>query len=137
MANVRVAYTGLRNPGMVRTITKENWKQVGFPGQDGVTWDESNAWRVVLEGVDEDFVDFLKEQPDLRVTDLGENTELSAKAEQAQLRADSRAANKTAAEADTEPVVDSPAPAGGSVGATSTTSTAGTATVTEAGDRTP
>lgn len=137
MANIRVAYTGLRNPGMVRTITKADWKAASFPGRDEVTWDESNAWRVVLEGVDEDLVDFLKEQPDFRVTDLGENTELSNKAEQAALRADTRAATKTASELDTEPVVDSPPVASGSVGATSPTSTAGTATITEAGTAKP
>ena len=126
MANVRVAYTGLRNPGMVREITKADWKAASFPGRDSVRWDEANSWRVIFEDADEDLVDFLKEQPDFRVTDLGDTTEPSDRAEKAELRKDARVAAKKAAEADTEPVVDGPARPGGDVGATSTTTTGGT-----------
>jgi hypothetical protein len=127
MANARVAYTGLRNPGMVRKITKADFKAAGFPGVPELTWDQSNSWRVFLEDAEPDLIDFLKEQSDLRVTNVApEDDEADAK----ETAKDERASRKAAAEMDTEPVDGGghPAPSGSAVGSSSTvTQTTGTA----------
>lgn len=124
MANVRVAYTGLRNPGIVRLITAADFKANGFPGVKSIEWNQANSWRVFIEGAEDDLVDFFKEQEDFRVTEVAAE---DAEADAAEAKKDDRASRKAAAEADTEPVVDPPERPGGDVGPTSTTTVASSA----------
>ncbi len=127
MANARISWTGLRNPGMVREITAQNFKDVGFPGQKTIRWDQHNAWRVFLEDAEPDLIDFFKEQDDFRVTDVPVDDDA---ADEKELKKDERASRKAAAEMDTEPVegggFGTPTSSAVGAGSTTTATTGGT-----------